>query len=180
MHSWYLKGRNEVEDLFLCWSSLTVFQHAITCFNEGCKLWARACTFFLLKMEWAQQSSRATTYRDCSSWQQKLKILCATIKTHCTQIDIKKKKKRPGQVPWHLSGKESACLCRRHRFSPWSRKIPHAMGSHMLSLWGTTTEAHTPWSLGSTTEKPLQWENHTSQLEETGARQGRPSTVKNN
>ena len=94
MHSWYLKGKNEVEDLFLCWSSLTVFQHAITCFNEGCKLWARACTFFLLKMEWAQQSSRATTYRDCSSWQQKLKILCATIKTQCSQIDIKKKKKK--------------------------------------------------------------------------------------
>ena len=26
---------------------------------------------------------------------------------------------------WWLSGKESACQCRRHKFNPWSRKIPH-------------------------------------------------------
>ena len=25
---------------------------------------------------------------------------------------------------WWLSGKESACQCRRHRFDPWVRKIP--------------------------------------------------------
>ena len=29
-------------------------------------------------------------------------------------------------LPWWLSGKESACQCRKHRFDPWSRKIPHA------------------------------------------------------
>ena len=29
-------------------------------------------------------------------------------------------------LPWWLSGKESTCHCRRHRFSPWSGKIPHA------------------------------------------------------
>ena len=28
-------------------------------------------------------------------------------------------------LPWRLSGKESACQCRRHRFDPWSWKIPH-------------------------------------------------------
>ena len=28
--------------------------------------------------------------------------------------------------PWWLSGKESACQCRRHGFDPWSGKIPHA------------------------------------------------------
>ena len=27
-------------------------------------------------------------------------------------------------VPWWLSGKESTCQCRRHRFDPWVRKIP--------------------------------------------------------
>ena len=27
-------------------------------------------------------------------------------------------------LPWWLSGKESTCQCRRHRFDPWSRKIP--------------------------------------------------------
>ena len=26
--------------------------------------------------------------------------------------------------PWRLSSKESACQCRRHRFSPWVGKIP--------------------------------------------------------
>ena len=32
----------------------------------------------------------------------------------------------PAGLPWRLSGKESACQCRRHGFDPWSRKIPHA------------------------------------------------------
>ena len=27
-------------------------------------------------------------------------------------------------LPWWLSGKESACQYRRHRFNPWIRKIP--------------------------------------------------------
>ena len=35
------------------------------------------------------------------------------------------KKDRIG-LPWWLSGKVSACQCRRHRFHPWSLKIPHA------------------------------------------------------
>ena len=33
----------------------------------------------------------------------------------------------PG-LPWWLSGKESACQCRRHGFNPWSGKIPHDVG----------------------------------------------------
>ena len=28
------------------------------------------------------------------------------------------------EFPWCLSGKESACQCRRHGFDPWVRKIP--------------------------------------------------------
>jgi len=27
-------------------------------------------------------------------------------------------------LPWRLSGKDSTCQCRRHRFDPWSGKIP--------------------------------------------------------
>ena len=27
-------------------------------------------------------------------------------------------------LPWWLSGNESACQCRRHRFDPWVRNIP--------------------------------------------------------
>ena len=28
------------------------------------------------------------------------------------------------RLPWWLSGKESACQCRRHEFDSWARKIP--------------------------------------------------------
>ena len=28
------------------------------------------------------------------------------------------------RLPWWLSGEESVCECRRHRFDPWVRKIP--------------------------------------------------------
>ena len=31
------------------------------------------------------------------------------------------------ELPWWLSGKESACQSRRHRFDPWSGKIPHTV-----------------------------------------------------
>ena len=30
----------------------------------------------------------------------------------------------PEGLPWGLTGKESACKCRRHRIDPWVRKIP--------------------------------------------------------
>ena len=29
------------------------------------------------------------------------------------------------RFPWWLSGKEPTCQCRKHRFNPWSGKIPH-------------------------------------------------------
>ena len=41
-------------------------------------------------------------------------------------------------LSWWWSGQESACQCRRHRFDPWSGKIPHAGGQP--SSWATTTE----------------------------------------
>ena len=41
-------------------------------------------------------------------------------------------------LPWWLSGKESACQCRRLGFDPWSGNIPHA--AEQLSPCTTTTE----------------------------------------
>ena len=41
-------------------------------------------------------------------------------------------------LPWWLSGKESACQCRRPRLDSWSGKIPHAM--EQLSPCTTTIE----------------------------------------
>ena len=38
-----------------------------------------------------------------------------------------------------LSSKESTCQCRRHRFNPWSGKIPHIV--QQLSLHAANTEA---------------------------------------
>ena len=41
-------------------------------------------------------------------------------------------------LPWWFSDKESTCQCRRHRFSPWSGKIPDA--AEQLSQCATNTE----------------------------------------
>ena len=35
-------------------------------------------------------------------------------------------------LPWWLSGKETACHCRRHRFDPWIRKTPLEKGMAFL------------------------------------------------
>ena len=47
-------------------------------------------------------------------------------------------KEAPWGLPWRLSGKEPTCQCRRHRFSPWSGKIPS--GPEQWSLYATTVE----------------------------------------
>ena len=52
--------------------------------------------------------------------------------------------------PWWLSGKESACGCRRHRFDPWSGKIPHAEKQPSLC---TNTESALK-SPGATSTEP--------------------------
>ena len=39
---------------------------------------------------------------------------------------ILRQKRKNWRFIWWLSGKESASQCRRCRFYPWSRKIPHA------------------------------------------------------
>ena len=42
-------------------------------------------------------------------------------------LDTFKSIKYSQGLPWWLSGGESACQCRGHRFGPWSGNIPHAM-----------------------------------------------------
>ena len=69
---------------------------------------------------------------------------------------------------WWLSGKESACQCRRPGFSPWSRKIPHA-AEQLLSLCSSSQDSQLlkplhPWALAPQQEKPLEWEAHAPQL----------------
>ena len=52
-------------------------------------------------------------------------LLCFVIHSHRNH-HAHLKNRSPG-LPWWLSGEESTCQCRRHRFDPWSGKIPHAM-----------------------------------------------------
>ena len=48
-------------------------------------------------------------------------------------------------LPWWLSGKESACQCRRHKFGPWGRKDPleKNMVTHFSILVRTSLVAQT-------------------------------------
>ena len=43
-----------------------------------------------------------------------------------------------GGLPWWLSGKESICQSRRHRYDPWFGKTPHTL--EQLSSCATTVE----------------------------------------
>ena len=54
------------------------------------------------------------------------------------------------ELPWWLSGKDSACQWKRHGFDPWPRKIPHA--TEQLSLCATTIEPVLLNPLSRTTE----------------------------
>ena len=49
---------------------------------------------------------------------------------------FKKKKTKQLGLSWWLSGRESTCQCRRHRFDLWSGRIPHA--AEQLSPRATT------------------------------------------
>ena len=59
-------------------------------------------------------------------------------------------------LPWWLSGKQSACQCRRQGFDPWSGKMPHAVEGlnpvpWLLSLgsraWEPGLACSSDWSL---------------------------------
>ena len=54
-------------------------------------------------------------------------------------------------LPRWFSGKEPACQCRRHRFSPWSGKMGHA--TEQRSPWAATTDSVLQ-SLGAATAEP--------------------------
>ena len=78
-------------------------------------------------------------------------------------LSSSKVKSSPEGIPRWPSGKESTCQCRRHRFDPWSGKIPHAAGH--LSLCTTTTESMHPRAHALQQEKPPQWEAQALRLE---------------
>ena len=58
-------------------------------------------------------------------------------------------------LPWWLSGKESACQCRRHGFNPWLGKIPHAREE--LSPSATTTEPASWSPCAATVKASARW-----------------------
>ena len=75
-------------------------------------------------------------------------------------------------LPRGLSGKESACRCRRHGFDPWSGKIPHTteqLSPCTTNYWACALEPGNcnSWNLSSLDrlcaqqEKPPQWEAST-------------------
>ena len=59
----------------------------------------------------------------------------------------------PSILPWWPSDRESACQCRRHRFNPWSEKIPWRNGNPLQysylenptvrGAWRATAHGHT-------------------------------------
>ena len=55
-------------------------------------------------------------------------------------------KTKTSRLPWWLSGKESAGQCSRHRFDPWSRKIPCALEqrSHCATLLRLCSRSQRP------------------------------------
>ena len=71
-----------------------------------------------------------------------------------------------GRFPWWLGGKESSCQYRRHKFNPWSGKIPHAAGQLSpcaIDYWACALDPQTATTEALTLEpvqqeKPAQWE----------------------
>ena len=60
--------------------------------------------------------------------------------TNCQNLSLKVHQMG---LPWWFNGKESACQCRRHRFDPWSGRIPQALGtakSGRHNFWACTLE----------------------------------------
>ena len=99
------------------------------------------------------------------------------------------------KLPWWFSGKESVCQCRRHRFEPWSGKIPHAakqLNPCNYPACAIEPSSHNYWSRhtlepvlhnrkGHCNEKPTpQWrEPLLATTRENSVQQQRPSTAIN-
>ena len=73
------------------------------------------------------------SFKIYQDWRASYKTLCVVCSHSCKNKIITT---RPSQgLPWRFGGKESACSCRRHRFDPWSRKIPHASEQLSHTYW---------------------------------------------
>ena len=79
----------------------------------------------------------------------------------CIYLPVHNFKRHMG-LPWWFSGKESTYECRRHRFHPWSRKIPHAVWSNqahakqLLSQHSNNQELHLLKAVGPRAHAPQQ------------------------
>uniref|UniRef100_A0AAA9S5H6 DNA repair protein RAD51 homolog 3 n=1 Tax=Bos taurus TaxID=9913 RepID=A0AAA9S5H6_BOVIN len=71
--------------------------------------WGHAATIRLI-FHWDQKQRLATLYKSPSQKE-------STVPFQITKLKL--------GLPWWLSGEESVCQGRRHRFSPWAGKIPH-------------------------------------------------------
>ena len=65
-------------------------------------------------------------------------VVSRHFRNHTVFLNVQQELNQNQGLPWWLSGKESDCQCRRHRFNPWSGKIRHAV--EQLSLCTTTSE----------------------------------------
>ena len=54
---------------------------------------------------------------------------------------------------WRSRGREPACAHGRHRFDPWSGKIP--LAKEELGPWATAAEARMPRAAALRQEEPL-------------------------
>ena len=82
----------------------------------------------------------------------KIFFCCLWEKKSHVEVCWQPSKEESIRLPWWFSGKESACQCRRHGFSPWSGKIPYALKE--LCLCATTIEPVLQ-SPGATTTEPM-------------------------
>ena len=81
------------------------------------------------------------------------KVLFNCLKKNCILKTVQ-------ELPCWLSGKESACQCRRHEFSPWSGKIPHPAEQLSLCLGAQEPQLLSPQA---TLPKPFRLRAHTLQ-----------------
>ena len=65
------------------------------------------------------------------------------------------------RLPWLLSGKESACQCKRHRFNPWVGKIPQRR----------------KWQCSSILARRIPWIEEPGRLQSMGSQRVRRNSV---
>ena len=94
--------------------AMTIFKHLV----KNCDLGAYIYLPFVLKNTSLNWKLFATKMAKQNLWKF-LKIDWKNINTPEEEQSI-----QIGGLPWWLSGKESACQCRKLRFDSWFRKIP--------------------------------------------------------